>query len=84
MKRSQRNSVMQVSTEMLNAVQCCDKIKKLIGEYRKIKDHNNETGNNRKQWRFDDTMNKVLETRPTSMLPVLVDTSISARFRGSW
>ena len=60
-----------------NAVQCRDKIKKLKGEYRKIKDHNNETGNNRKQWRFYDTMNKVLETRPASMPPVMIDTSIS-------
>ena len=60
-----------------NAVQCRDKIKKLKGEYRKIKDHNNETGNNRKQWRFYDAMNKVLETRPTNMPPVMVDTSIS-------
>ena len=41
-----------------NAVQCRDKIK---GEYRKIKDHSNETGNNKKHWRFYDAMNKVLE-----------------------
>ena len=32
------------------AVQCCKKIKKLKGDYRKIKGHNNKSGRNRKTW----------------------------------
>ena len=35
-----------------NGVQCRDKIKKLKGEFKKIKDNNNETGRKRKVWKF--------------------------------
>ena len=34
-----------------SGVQCRDKIKKLK-QYRKVRDHNNQTGNDRKTWRF--------------------------------
>ena len=34
------------------AVQCCKKIKKLKGDYRKIKGHNNKSGRNRKTSKY--------------------------------
>ena len=48
------------------ATQCRDKIKKLKSEYQKVKDHNNETGRNRKKWKFYDALNDVLGNRPTT------------------
>ena len=55
-------------------VQCRDKIKKLKTEYKKVKDNNDETGRQRKVWRFYDCMNEVLGDRPATRPPVLIDT----------
>ena len=57
------------------ATQCRDKIKKLKSEYQKVKDHNNETGRNRKKWKFYDALNDVLGNRPTTQPSTLIDTS---------
>ena len=46
-----------------NGVQCRDNIKKLKVEYKKIKDNNNESGRDRKIWRFYDCMNDILGLR---------------------
>ena len=35
-----------------SANECCEKIKKLRAEYKKVKDNNNQTGNNRKMCKF--------------------------------
>ena len=56
-----------------SGVQCRDKIKKLRGEYRKIKDNNNETGRNRKNWKFYDPLNEILGSRPATQPAVVID-----------
>ena len=55
-------------------VQCRDKIKKLKGEYKKIKDNNNETGRKRKVWKFYDCMNDILGSKPATQPAVVIDT----------
>ena len=40
-----------------------------------MKDHNNETGRNRKKWKFYDALNDVLGNRPTTKPSILIDTS---------
>jgi len=62
-------------------VQCRDKIKKLKGDYRKVKDHNNQTGNNRKTFRFYDAMNAIMGDKPTTTPPVMIDTSLESSFQ---
>ena len=42
-----------------SAVQCREKINKLKGEYRKIKDQHNKTGTGRKKWKFYDVLDSV-------------------------
>ena len=56
-----------------SCVQCRDKIKKLRGEYRKIKDNNKETGRNRKNLKFYDPLNEILASRPTTQPAVVID-----------
>ena len=46
--------------------QCREKIKKLKVDYRKVKDKNNQTGNNRKGTKFYYTMNKILGIKLTT------------------
>ena len=41
--------------------QCRDKLKKLKGDYRKVKDHNNETGRERKVWKYFEEMDAILQ-----------------------
>ena len=55
-------------------VQCRDKLKKLKGEYKKVKDNNNETGRKRKNWKFYDAVNDVLGNKPATQPPVVIDT----------
>ena len=59
-----------------SGVQCRDKIKKLKGEYKKIKDSNNETGRNRKTWKFYDPMNEILGNKPATRPAVVIDSSL--------
>jgi len=71
----------KISEEMCEAgyerslVQCQDKINKLRGDYRKIKDAHKQTGNKRKRSKFFDKMNEVLPDKHSVTLPVVLDTS---------
>jgi len=60
--------------------QCRDKIKKLRGDYRKIKDAIKETGNEnkRKKSKYFEKMNEVLHDKHSITPPVILDTSASA------
>ena len=53
--------------------QCRVEIKKLKGEYKKIKD-NQSTGQGRKDWKHYDALNEILGSRPSTQLLVIVDT----------
>ena len=55
-------------------VQCRDKIKKMKTEYKKIKDNNNQTGRDRKVWKFYDCMNDILGNKPATRPAIVVDT----------
>ena len=55
-------------------VQCGEKIKKLKADYRKIKDNNNETGQQRRSTRVFEAMDEILGCRPATYPPVLLDT----------
>ena len=56
------------------AEQCREKAKKLKMDYRKIKDkHRVSTG--RKKWKFLEPLDQVLGDKPTTVPPVVVDTS---------
>ena len=68
------SKLMQEKGYTKTAVQCREKIKKLKGEYRKIKDQHNKTGTGRKKWRFHDALDSVLGNKPATMPPELVDT----------
>uniref|UniRef100_A0A1X7TRH7 Myb/SANT-like DNA-binding domain-containing protein n=1 Tax=Amphimedon queenslandica TaxID=400682 RepID=A0A1X7TRH7_AMPQE len=57
--------------------QCRSKIKNLKTEYKRIKDHNNITGNGRKTFQFFKQMDSILGDRPASLPTVLIDTSKS-------
>ncbi|KAL3055625.1 hypothetical protein OYC64_018322 [Pagothenia borchgrevinki] len=47
------------------AKSCRDKIKKLKQDFKKIKDHNNESGNGRKSSKWYDRLNVLLGHRPS-------------------
>ena len=54
--------------------QCRDKIKKLKGEYRKIKDKRNKTGEGRfPEWDYFDPMDEILGHRPATQPPIVVN-----------
>lgn len=55
--------------------QCRDKIKKLKGEYKKIKDKHGKTGEDRSDWDYFDAMDAILGNRPATKPPVVIDTS---------
>ena len=46
--------------------QCKTKGKNLTQKYRKVKDHNNITGNNQENWPFFDQLDAILGTRASS------------------
>ncbi|XP_065895990.1 myb/SANT-like DNA-binding domain-containing protein 7 [Dysidea avara] len=54
--------------------QCREKVKKLKGEYKKIKDGLKQTGNNRKTCKFFEELDEVMGTKPAIAPPVLLDT----------
>lgn len=58
--------------------QCRDKIKKLKGEYKKIKDKHGKTGEERSNWDYFDAMDSILGTRPATKPPIVVHTSNTA------
>ena len=54
--------------------QCCDKVKKLKAEYKKVKDKRSEIGQGRyPEWDFYDAMDNVLGHKPATQPPVVVD-----------
>ena len=55
------------------AEQCRIKMKKLKGNYRKVKDKNSETGRGRKTCKFFEDLDKVLGHRPATCPPILVE-----------
>ena len=54
--------------------QCRDKLKKLKGDYKKVKDHNDETGRGRKTWKFFESMDSILGTKPAFQPETIIDT----------
>ena len=54
--------------------QCRCKIKNLKTTYKKIKDHNDVTGNGRKTFKFFHQLDEILGHRPASVPEVLLDT----------
>ena len=58
--------------------QCRVKIKNLVAKYRKIRDGNNITGNNRQDFVFYNALDSVLGTRPASQPDTIIssDTSV--------
>ena len=58
-----------------SGTQCRDKIKKLKGEYKKIKDSNRPTGTGRKSGKYFDKLNEILGNKPATMPYAVVDTS---------
>ena len=56
--------------------QCQDKIKKLKGDYRKVKDKRNKTGEGRyPEWDYFDSMDAILGHRPAMQPPVVVSSA---------
>lgn len=55
--------------------QCRDKIKKLKGDYKKVKDKHGKTGEDRSNWEYFDAMDAILGSRPATKPPVVLDTS---------
>jgi len=43
-----------------------------------VRDHNNQTGNERKIWRFYEAMNPVMADKHTSTPLVMIDTSVES------
>ena len=56
-----------------NFQQCRDKIKKLKVEYKKVKDKEKKTGEGKTKWEFFDGMYNILGDRPSTILPVVLD-----------
>ena len=56
-------------------VQCREKIKKLRGEYKKIKDKKGKTGEGNKPWKYFEYLDSVLGHKPATCPPIVVDTS---------
>ena len=55
------------------ADQCRIKMKKLKGDYRKVKDKNGETGRGKKTCKFFEDLDKVLGHRPATCPPILLE-----------
>ena len=57
-------------------VQCREKIKKLRGEYKKIKDKKGKTGEGNKPWKYFENLDSVLGHKPATCPPIVVDISL--------
>ena len=58
--------------------QCRDKMKKLRGEYKKVKDKRKETGQGRyPEWDYFDAIDGVIGHKPATQPPVVVDSSLN-------
>ena len=51
-------------------LQCCEKIKKLRADYRKIRDSHNKTGAGRKKWKFFEAIDVVIGHKPATCPPL--------------
>ncbi|KAL3060949.1 hypothetical protein OYC64_009208 [Pagothenia borchgrevinki] len=60
------STLMATSGYSRTVVQCREKLKKLKGEYRLVKDNNNTSGASRKNWKWFDLMNSIYGHRPAS------------------
>ena len=56
-------------------MQCREKMKKLIAEYKKVKDHNDETGRDRKTFVYFDRLDDLLGHQPATQPQHFLDTS---------
>ena len=56
-----------------NWKQCRDRVKNLLAKYRKVKDNNRQTGNNRQNCPFYNEIDVIFGTRPVSVPPVVVE-----------
>ncbi|XP_034005618.1 uncharacterized protein LOC117497723 [Trematomus bernacchii] len=61
------STLMATSGYSRTVVQCREKLKKLKGEYRLVKDNNNTSGAARKNWKCFDLMNSIYGHRPASV-----------------
>ena len=55
--------------------QCREKVKKLKGDYRKVKDKQHKTGEERNDWEYFEAMDSVLGHKPATHPPLVIDTS---------
>ena len=75
-----RNVYMKIAREMSEAgyqrtlEQCRDKIKKLKGEYKKLKDKCGKTGEGRRNWDYFEAMDSILGHKPATHPQVVIDT----------
>ena len=54
--------------------QCRVIVKKLRGEFRKVRDGNDKTGEDRKEWKYFDAIDDILGSKPSTKPEVVVDT----------
>ena len=54
--------------------QCRLKVKRLRGEYKKIRDSNRSTGESRKYWKHFDVLDDILGSKPSTRPLIVVDT----------
>ena len=75
-----RNVYMKIAREMSEAgyqrtlEQCKDKIKKLKGEYKKLKDKCGKTGEGRRYWDYFEAMDSILGHKAATHPQVIIDT----------
>ena len=75
-----RNVYLKIARQMSEAgyqrtlEQCRDKIKKLKGEYREVKDKGGKTGEGRNNWEYFEAMDSILGHKPATHPPVVIDT----------
>ena len=56
-----------------NWKQCCDCMKNLLAKYKKVKDNNRQTRNNRWNCPFCNEIDTIVGTRPVSVPPIMVE-----------
>jgi hypothetical protein len=62
------NSFNSTSSKKVSLDQCQRKWQKLVTKYKEVKDHNSQTGNNKKEWKFLEEMNACLGGSPNKVL----------------
>lgn len=59
-------------------VQCGNRYKTLVRKYKEVKDHNNTSGNDHKQWKFFDDMEEGIKNK-SNITPVASCSSLELR-----